>query len=205
MTPVRVRVVGGDPISNAAMSALLEGEPGVEVLPPERFPEARVVVAVAFDVDDGFLARIRQAVVEARTPCVRLVMVADVITEAQRAQARAYGLLHLLHRRTVDSDTVLRAVMESSGPDAAGARPHHPERRHRAAREAPSAPRETAPHPCERDVLRLLAEGLSTAEISTHLNYSERTIKGIIHRMLVRQGLRNRPHAVAHALRSRLV
>jgi DNA-binding NarL/FixJ family response regulator len=54
----------------------------------------------------------------------------------------------------------------------------------------------------EVDVLRLLAEGLDTAEVSQRLNYSERTVRNIIHGMLTRMKLRNRVHAVAFALRN---
>lgn len=54
----------------------------------------------------------------------------------------------------------------------------------------------------ERDlnVLRLLAEGYDTHEIAAELFYSERTIKGIVHQIVRRFGLRNRSHAVAHAI-----
>jgi DNA-binding NarL/FixJ family response regulator len=54
----------------------------------------------------------------------------------------------------------------------------------------------------EADVLRLLAEGLGTPEIAARLNYSERTVKNIIHGVLTRWSLRNRAHAVAFALRN---
>jgi DNA-binding NarL/FixJ family response regulator len=57
----------------------------------------------------------------------------------------------------------------------------------------------------EIDVLRLLADGLDTAQIATELNYSERTVKNIIHNLLIRLNLRNRSHAVAYALRSGLL
>lgn len=57
----------------------------------------------------------------------------------------------------------------------------------------------------EREVLRMLADGLSTLEIARRLNYSERTVKNIIHDMLDRLNLRNRPHAVAFALRHGLL
>jgi DNA-binding NarL/FixJ family response regulator len=50
-----------------------------------------------------------------------------------------------------------------------------------------------------------MAEGLGTAEIARRLNYSERTIKSIIHNMLNRMNLRNRSHAVAFALRNGLL
>ena len=54
----------------------------------------------------------------------------------------------------------------------------------------------------ERDVLRLLADGLDTAEIAGQLAYSERTIKNIIHDLTTRLNLRNRSHAVAYAVKS---
>jgi DNA-binding NarL/FixJ family response regulator len=57
----------------------------------------------------------------------------------------------------------------------------------------------------EVDVLRLVAEGLDTAQIAQRLNYSERTIKHVIHVMLDRLQLKNRPHAVAFAIRSGLI
>ena len=51
-------------------------------------------------------------------------------------------------------------------------------------------------------MLRLLADGWETAEIAARLNYSERSVKNIIHGVLGRHGLRNRTQAVAYALRS---
>ncbi|MFE5023395.1 response regulator transcription factor [Streptomyces sp. NPDC056656] len=68
-----------------------------------------------------------------------------------------------------------------------------------------AAARGAGSHPRELDVLRLPAEGLSAAAISAELNYSQRTIKAMIQRILVRHGLRNRPHAVVYALRSKLL
>ncbi len=55
------------------------------------------------------------------------------------------------------------------------------------------------------EVLRLLAEGAATREISERLGYSERTIKGIIHEVQLGLGARSRAHAVATALRERLI
>ncbi|HWB72974.1 MAG TPA: helix-turn-helix transcriptional regulator [Egibacteraceae bacterium] len=57
----------------------------------------------------------------------------------------------------------------------------------------------------EVEVLRLVAEGLDTAEIANHLSYSERTIKNVIHDATMRLNLRNRTHAVAYALRQGLI
>lgn len=57
----------------------------------------------------------------------------------------------------------------------------------------------------EREVLRLMAEGLDTVQIARTLSYSERTVKNIIQKLLIRLQLRNRPHAVAYALRNGLL
>lgn len=55
--------------------------------------------------------------------------------------------------------------------------------------------------PREIDVIRLIAEGLDTAEVAGKLSYSERTVKNVLHGMTTRLHLRNRAHAVAYALR----
>ncbi len=54
----------------------------------------------------------------------------------------------------------------------------------------------------ERDVLRLIADGLSTREVASRLAYSERTIKTVIQELTMRLYLRNRAHAVAYAVRN---
>ncbi|MEU9918083.1 response regulator transcription factor [Streptomyces sp. NPDC051001] len=53
----------------------------------------------------------------------------------------------------------------------------------------------------ELDVLRLLAEGSSTREISSALSYSERTVKNIVHDTLAKLNCRTRAHAVAIVVR----
>lgn len=55
--------------------------------------------------------------------------------------------------------------------------------------------------PREEAVLRLVAEGYATAEIAARLSYSERSIKNVIQAVTERLALRNRCHAVAHAIR----
>jgi DNA-binding NarL/FixJ family response regulator len=57
----------------------------------------------------------------------------------------------------------------------------------------------------EIDVLRLLAEGGDTREIAGQLNYSERTVKNIVHDVLVKMNCRSRAHAVALATRRGLI
>jgi DNA-binding NarL/FixJ family response regulator len=57
----------------------------------------------------------------------------------------------------------------------------------------------------ETDVLRHLSEGLDTREIALELAYSERTVKTIVHDLLVKMNCRNRAHAVALATRQGLI
>ncbi len=57
----------------------------------------------------------------------------------------------------------------------------------------------------EADILRLIADGLDTAEIATTLSYSERTVKNVIYGVTHRLKLRNRSHAVAYALRAGMI
>jgi DNA-binding CsgD family transcriptional regulator len=57
----------------------------------------------------------------------------------------------------------------------------------------------------DRDVLRLISEGHTTAEIAERLIYSEPTIRKVIHHLIGTLGARNRPHAIAIAIRSDLI
>jgi DNA-binding NarL/FixJ family response regulator len=56
--------------------------------------------------------------------------------------------------------------------------------------------------PRERDVLRHIAEGLSTREVAREMCYSERTIKNVLQSLTARLQFRNRTQAVACAVRN---
>lgn len=59
--------------------------------------------------------------------------------------------------------------------------------------------------PREIGVLRLMSEGLDTAEIAEQMCLSERAVKRVVFGVTRRLNLRNRPHAVAYALRSGVI
>jgi DNA-binding NarL/FixJ family response regulator len=72
--------------------------------------------------------------------------------------------------------------------------PHRPTERDRWSGSAALTTREC-------DVLRLMADGLSTREVARRMAYSERTIKNILQDLTTRLQLRNRTQAVAYAVR----
>jgi DNA-binding NarL/FixJ family response regulator len=59
--------------------------------------------------------------------------------------------------------------------------------------------------PRRLQVLRLLADGAGTQEISNTMKFSERTIKGLISDVEALLGARNRPQAVAMGIRTGLI
>ncbi|GHF44737.1 DNA-binding NarL/FixJ family response regulator [Amycolatopsis bartoniae] len=170
---------------------------GIELI--EDQAEADVVVAVA---ETGLR--------ELLTSSSRLVLVADQPRQAELWAAIEHGLTVLVPRAEATTARLLRAIGDA----------------HRGRGDLPAeqlgsllrglgrlhqqvlAPRDLMLSGLthrETDVLRLLADGLDTAEIATKLAYSERTVKNILHGMLTRLGLRNRVHAVAHGLRHGLI
>ncbi|MDT8912934.1 LuxR C-terminal-related transcriptional regulator [Amycolatopsis sp. PS_44_ISF1] len=111
-----------------------------------------------------------------------VVLVTTVFDAATADRARAAGAAVVVPRHEASPPQLVSAVMSASRsivPPALDAR--------------------------ERAVLSLLADGHETAEVARRLAYSVRTVTGIVHDITLRFHLRNRAHAVAHALREGLI
>jgi DNA-binding NarL/FixJ family response regulator len=200
-------VYASDPISRAGVVAQLRSRAEVEVVEKDGGSPAAVAVVVAEEVD-GTTVQIMKAL--RRNGCGRVVLVLNNVDDAGLLAAVEGGACALLRRSQATTDAlVLAATSAAAGegavpPDLLGRLLAHVGRLH----EQVLAPRGLTLNGLterEVDVLKLLAEGLSTSEIAHRLSYSERTIKNVIHDVTSRFHLRNRSHAVAYAMRAGLI
>jgi DNA-binding NarL/FixJ family response regulator len=200
--PIVVAVQASDELMGAGAMAYLASRTGITAVPASRIAEADVVLVLADRCTDDLMAWIQRVAAQDRGGA-RFVLVSDWIPVPQLMRSLGGALLAVLPRQGSDYEQVVRAIFQLRGQQRPVARLAPP-----AARLAPSTSKVLAAalvHGRELDILRLLADGLDTVEIAHRLHYSERTIKNIIHTMLGRLELRNRPHAVAFAIRHGLL
>jgi DNA-binding NarL/FixJ family response regulator len=204
--PVTLALRADDPITAEAAAVCLQSGPQqVRLLPAGLQDQSEVLLVMVGEVTDETVSWMRRASVRDTGTRAGIVLVADSITEQQLIRAVGWGLTCFLHRRRASFSQVLRAVVKcregrAELPDTlvASLVEHL-----RAAQQLCLG--DGGLRPREMEVLRLLADGLDTAEMASKLSYSERTIKNIIHGMITRLGLRNRAHAVAHGIRTGLI
>jgi DNA-binding NarL/FixJ family response regulator len=196
-----------DPISRAGVVTQLRSRPEVCVVEDEEADSAGVAVVVADEMDAETL-RLMKTV--QRSGCGRVVLVLSTVDDAGLLAAVEGGACALLRRSEATTDGLLLAVRSAAAgegrisPDLLGRLLAQVGRLH----EEVLGPRGltlAGLSQREIDVLKLVAEGLSTGEIATQLSYSERTIKNVIHDVTVRFHLRNRSHAVAYAMKTGLI
>jgi DNA-binding NarL/FixJ family response regulator len=198
---VRVLLVDDHPVVRSGLRALLSTLPDVEVVGEAADGAVAIDLAVALQPDvvlmdlglpvlDG-VAATREVV--ARAPDVAVLVLtmhedADTVAAALRAGARGYLL------KGVDQATLLAALRDvASGATVVGAAVEPA---------APSpwrSPEELTPR--ERDVLALVAQGLSNAEITERLVLSPKTVRNHVSNIYVKLGVPDRARAIVHARR----
>ncbi|MBC9730534.1 LuxR family transcriptional regulator [Streptomyces sp. TRM68367] len=203
---ISVVVHASDPVSGEGAVALLRSSPGITLLGPERRHEADVVLVTVHRTTEDIVCWMERAADESTNPEMRMVLVAETISEHHLMRAVGSGLVSFLFREEADRDRVVRTIRGSRRDRAL-----IPEQMVGWLLEQVKTIQRTVLvpngltigglHDREVEVLKLLADGMDTTEIAQHLNYSERTIKNIISGMLTRLNLRNRSHAVAYAMR----
>jgi DNA-binding NarL/FixJ family response regulator len=201
----RVLLVAADPLARTGLQSLLRGRAELDVVgqaaSAEEAPGALAGApadVLLWDVgaagDAGALPEVGPV------PVVALVPEREAALEALRRGAR--GALE----RDVD-EAALAAALVAAARGLWVAAPELLEGLLPPPREtpAPSAPRGEAFTPREREVLQLLAEGLSNKSIAARLSISEHTAKFHVNAVLSKLGVQRRAEAVGRAARLGLV
>ena len=203
---IPVYVYASDPISQAGIASGLRTRVDMEVL-EDGEAEAAVVAIVVADEIDQEVTRLLRAI---QRHGARVVLVVSRFDDAGPLTAIGAGACALLRRSDARPDRLAAAVEAASvgdgtvPPDLLGRLLDQVGRLQSQVLE-PRGLTFSGLSEREVDVLRLVAEGFDTREIAHKLCYSERTVKNVIHDITTRLNLRNRAHAVAHAVRQGLI
>lgn len=207
MEQVRISVCALDPITEAGVTNCLAAQAGLLVLAPQQRHQADVVVAAFERVSAGALRAMRTAEAETGRPMVLLV---DDIDGTDLVAAVNCRVVAVLPRAAVVDGRVGNAVRTavrggaSLPPNLLGRLVEHAELLHREVLEPIGLTGATLERR-EVEVLRLMADGLDTNEIARKMSCSERTVKKIIFEITTTLQVRNRPHAVAYAMRAGVI
>jgi len=196
-----------DMISRAGLVSQLRPRPEILLLNDDELDDAKVAVVVSDAIDEMTLQTLRSL----RSRGVpALVLVVTQVDDAGLVAAVETGVAGLVRRNDATADrlvSVIRAAAAGEGsvpPDLLGRLLHQVGALQRNVL-GPRGLTFSGLAQREIEVLRLVAEGLDTAEIAAKLSYSQRTIKNVLHDVTSRLHLRNRSHAVAYALRNGLI
>jgi DNA-binding NarL/FixJ family response regulator len=203
---IRISLHADDPVVRTGMAVMLRRSVELDVHDARDAPDAPepgVLVLCADSVDERALASMRQW---GKGGSVRIVLVVGDIREAQLLDTIGCGVVALVRRREATADSMLHAI--KAAKSGAGELPADllggllaQVGRAQSLNGRPDIVAMPGLSDREADVVKLVAEGFDTREIATKLSYSERTVKNVLHGMMLRLDLRNRAHAVAYAAR----
>ncbi|MEV0822741.1 response regulator transcription factor [Nonomuraea rubra] len=168
------------------------------------YPGTQVVVLTTYSDDESVLAALRAGARGFLTKDADADDLASAVATVMRGDAQLDPTVQRLLL-----DTMPPPPPPATGP--AQPAPPHTQHREPARREQPPAGLQRpaggdsrSPHgltPRETEVLRLIAEGLSNAEIATRLYITEATVKTHINNLFAKAHLRDRAQAVTYAYR----
>ena len=208
--PIRVLIADDQALIREGLSLLLGQFPGLEVVGAAADGEEAVALAAEHSPDvvlmdlvmpgmDGVDATRRILAMAPRTQVVILSAYADDESVFAAVNAGAAGYL------TKDSGAEqIRRAVETVHAGGALLDPLVQRRLLDRVRTAHSRPPAEPPHDLtqrEVEVIRLISQGLSNAEIAERLVVSEATVKTHVNNILAKTELRDRAQAVAYAFR----
>jgi len=208
VTTDRVQVVfrSTDPLTQAGIAAALRTRPEVELVGEAEVGPETVIVVIAERLSEarGFILAARARGVS------RCALVLGDIEEGDLLGIAELGIRVLARRAQASPDTLVSLARTAANgavelpPDLLGTLMTQLARLQRNVLE-PRGLDVFGMSERERQVLRLVAQGLDTKEIAERMCYSQRTVKTILHDITNRFQLRNRSHAVAYAMREGLI
>jgi DNA-binding NarL/FixJ family response regulator len=206
-TRIPVMIYAEDPVLRAGVTHQLRPRPEVEVLTMQEEARAAVSLVVVDEVDDNAARLLRRL---ARSSTTRTGVVVGRIDRESLQTTVDCEVAAVIRRAEASQDRLVNAVValargEAVLPgDLVATLLDHVGRLQRTTLDPHGATLSTLT-PREADMLRLISEGLGTAEIASRLSYSERTVKNILHGVTTRLHLRNRAHAVGYVMRHGLI
>lgn len=206
-TRVSVVVYAEDPVLRAGVVHQLRPRPEVEVLTPQEESQAAVSLVVVDEVDDNAARLLRR--LQRSTTTRTGVVVGRIDREALQTTVEC-EVAAVIRRADASQDRLVHAVVALAKGEAVlpgdllATLLNHVGKLQRNTLD-PNGPTLSTLTPRETDMLRLISEGLGTAEIASRLSYSERTVKNILHGVTTRLHLRNRAHAVGYVMRHGLI
>jgi DNA-binding NarL/FixJ family response regulator len=204
----RVHVHAVDPVTVAGLRAQLHGHPDLEIVELDESADVEsVAVAAADSLSEPVVTMLRRA---RRYGCRRVVLVSECASELDLLAVIELGVCAILPRGDATTRKLARTVLGVASGEAALpadllGRLIDSVARIQTDVLAPRGLRVNGMAEREVRILRLVADGLDTREIASTLNYSERTVKNVLHDVTTRFHLRNRSQAVAYAIREGLI
>jgi DNA-binding NarL/FixJ family response regulator len=196
-----------DPISKAGLSATLRTRDEVRLVGEDEASAESVILMVADRLDDAVVRELRGRQARGQP---RLVLVTTELADVDLLVAVELGVRAAVLRADATPDVLVRLIRTAASGDAT----LPPDLLGRLLTQVSRLQRDVlTPRGLnvgglterEIEILRLVAQGLSTGEIAERLSYSQRTIKTVLHDIINRFQLRNRTHAVVYAMREGLI
>lgn len=207
MAETHVLVQAADALAGVGLSTYLATHPDITVLPHGACDPVDVIVVQAERFTAEVVTTLRLLAATLDRP---VVLVLSDIDDSQLITAVECGVVAILPRASVDRDRLVHSVLAVAAgggmmpPQLIGRLLEHFRRMQQEVL-LPNGLNLSGLTSREVEVLRLMADGLDTAEIAEKMRYSVRTVKTVIYGVMGRYNLRNRSHAVAYAVRAGLI
>ncbi|MGH9069860.1 MAG: response regulator transcription factor [Acidimicrobiales bacterium] len=206
-SPISVFVFAHDLLTQAGLSSGLRGRSEVAVVAELGLDRAAVALVAADAMDGATLSTLRAI---QRNGCPRVVLVLGHLDDDAVLAAVEAGASGILRRTEASPERLVEAICAAARgegivpSDLLGRLLEQVGRTQRQVL-GPRGLSFRVLSEREAQVLRLMADGLDTAEVARELSYSERTVKNVLYGVTTRLQLRNRTHAVAYAVREGLI